>query len=411
MRTSQSIFALGIMIFSLFSCDRPDPAGFDPDAPIPPLTLSGVARLFSELPISAEQVREVHDAVRASTEHGYDEEYLMQQLFDSPGTGVGSVPGQTRASSYTRPMRDLIRERLSDRVKTRAGAEAEIEAFIASLSASGMQIYWPFSSSWDGESLPVITFDPESEATANKGYQLIPGPDGTLTVRETLVDEALARKRPVWVINGNDDSAYLSLEQLRRQDPDWGKGGRVLVGRAPESPLSVRGETVTRAGGVRAGDDFRSLVLKDFKMKQHYDNWFRGASEFWVKCGSVQGFYASTEAEMRLYQPTVTDFMISVRRDQLDVVLPFDAIIISDWTEQLDSFAFLIVEDDGGTRTSWKVDATVKIQSKSYGFTVDIPYNQRDDIVWRGSLTSRYFEKYNGDPVHFGGVDVTFELR
>jgi hypothetical protein len=232
-----------------------------------------------------------------------------------------------------------------------------------------------------------------------------------LTVRETLVDEALASKRPVWVINGNDDSAYLSLEQLRRQDPDWGKGGRVLVGRAPESPLSVRGETVTRAGGVRAGDDFRSLVLKDFKMKQHYDNWFRGASEFWVKCGSVQGFYASTEAEMRLYQPTVTDFMISVHRDQLDVVLPFDAIIISDWTEQLDSFAFLIVEDDGGTRTSWKVDATVKIQSKSYGFTVDIPYNQRDDIVWRGSLTSRYFEKYNGDPVHFGGVDVTFELR
>lgn len=411
MRTSQSIFALGIMIFSLFSCDRPDPAGFDPDAPIPPLTLSGVARLFSELPISAEQVREVHDAVRASTEHGYDEEYLMQQLFDSPGTGVGSAPGQTRAASYTRPMRDLIRERLSDRVKTRAGAEAEIEAFIASLSASGMQIYWPFSSSWDGESLPVITFDPESEATANKGYQLIPGPDGTLTVRETLVDEALARQRPVWVINGNDDSAYLSLEQLRRQDPDWGKGGRVLVGRAPESPLSVRGETVTRAGGVRAGDDFRSLVLKDFKMKQHYDNWFRGASEFWVKCGSVQGFYASTEAEMRLYQPTVTDFMISVHRDQLDVVLPFDAIIISDWTEQLDSFAFLIVEDDGGTRTSWKVDATVKIQSKSYGFTVDIPYNQRDDIVWRGSLTSRYFEKYNGDPVHFGGVDVTFELR
>ena len=411
MRTSQSIFALGIMIFSLFSCDRLDPAGFDPDAPIPPLTLSGVARLFSELPISAEQVREVHDAVRASTEHGYDEEYLMQQLFDSPGTGVGSAPGQTRAPSYARPMRDLIRERLSDRVKTRAGAEAEIEAFIASLSASGMQIYWPFSSSWDGESLPVITFDPESEATANKGYQLIPGPDGTLTVRETLVDEALARQRPVWVINGNDDSAYLSLEQLRRQDPDWGKGGRVLVGRAPESPWSVRGETVTRAGGVRAGDDFRSLVLKDFKMKQHYDNWFRGASEFWVKCGSVQGFYASTEAEMRLYQPTVTDFMISVHRDQLDVVLPFDAIIISDWTEQLDSFAFLIVEDDGGTRTSWKVDATVKIQSKSYGFTVDIPYNQRDDIVWRGSLTSRYFEKYNGDPVHFGGVDVTFELR
>ena len=64
-------------------------------------------------------------------------------------------------------------------------------------------------------------------------------------------------------------------------------------------------------------------------MKQHYDSWFRGASEFWVKCGSVQGFTASTEAELRLYQPSVTDFMISVKRDQLGVTLPFDAVIIA----------------------------------------------------------------------------------
>jgi hypothetical protein len=146
-------------------------------------------------------------------------------------------------------------------------------------------------------------------------------------------------------------------------------------------------------------------------MKQHYDSWFRGASEFWVKCGSVQGFTASTEAELRLYQPSVTDFMISVKRDQLEQTIPFDAVIISDWTEQLDSFAFLIVEDDGGSQTSWKVDATVKVQSKSYGVTISIPYNERDDIVWRGSLSSRYFERYAGEPIHFGGVDVTFELR
>ncbi len=125
----------------------------------------------------------------------------------------------------------------------------------------------------------------------------------------------------------------------------------------------------------------------------------------------MQGFTATTEAELRLFQPSVTDFMVSVRRDQLGLTIPFDAVIISDWTDQLDTFAFLIVEDDGGSQTSWKVDATVKVQSKSYGVTLNIPYNERDDIVWRGSLTTRFFNKYQGEPVHFGGVDVTFEIR
>ena len=379
------------------SCERPAPGPELPSTGIPPLTLSGVAQLFSGLPLGPEQVREVRDAVRSSSSGGYDEEYMMCDLFDAPGSGVGAASGATRTVSYAHPLRDLIRESLTGRVRTRAGGEAEVEAFIASLAASGMQIYWPYSDSWDGETMPVITFDPESEASANVGYETRVEADGSVSVRSVTVDEQMARRRPVWVINAHDDSGYVSLEQLRRQDPGWGQGGRIVVGTLPAS----------RA----VSNDFRTLVLKDFMMKQHFDSWFRGASEFWVKCGSVQGFTASTEAEMRLFQPTVTDFMISVKRDQLGVTLPFDAVIISDWTEQLDSFAFLIVEDDGGSRTSWKVDATVKIQSKSYGITLDIPYNQHDDIVWRGTLTSRYFEKYQGEVIHFGGVDVTFELR
>ena len=146
-------------------------------------------------------------------------------------------------------------------------------------------------------------------------------------------------------------------------------------------------------------------------MNDLYESWFQGAAELFCKCGSVQGFNASTEAELRLFQPTVTDFMISVKRSQLGRTLPFDAILISDFRDQLENFALLLVEDDGGTRTSWKVDATVKVQSKGYGVTLEIPYNERDDIIWRGSLTSQYFKKYAGEVVHFGGVDITFELR
>ena len=399
MKRLLSILSGAALLLGAVSCERPEVAPA-PDGPLPPLTLQGVAELFSSLPLSADHVREVKDAVSSSLENGYDEEYMMCDLFASPGAGVGSGGVSTRAASYARPLRDLIRDCLAERVRTRSGGDvdAAVEAFLAGLSASGIQIYWPFSSSWDGEAMPVITFDPESEALANVGYEWTAGADGAPVVRRVTVDEAMARERPVWVVNANDDSAFPSLEMLRRRDPEWGKGGRVIVG-APAS---------TRTG---AGDDFKTLILKDFRMNDPYESWFRGASEFWVKCGSVQGFNASTEAELRLFQPTVTDFMISVKRDQLGKTLPFDAILISDWTQQLTQFAFMIVEDDGGSRTSWKVDATVKVQSKAYGVTIDIPYNQRDDIVWRGSLSSRYFEKYAGEVIHFAGVDITFELR
>lgn len=396
--------ALSLAAALLLACGQATPVPEQPETGLPQLSLPGVARLLSELPLTREQVKEVHDAVTASSANGYDEEYMMCDLFDSPGAGVGSTGGSTRAEAYAYPLRELIRTRLSERLATRSGETdtQAVDAFIASLSASGMQIYWPYADTWDGKTLPVITFDPESEASSNIGYELKAGKDGTLMV-EVLkaVDEKQARKRPVWVINANDDSGYLTLEQLRRSDPEWGKGGRVIVGSAPPSANALQ---------TRSGQDFRTLVLKEFKMKQHYDSWFRGASEFWCKCGSVQGFTASTEAELRLFSPTVTDFMISIKRDQLGVSVPFDAIVISDWTDQLDSFAFMIVEDDGGSQTSWKVEATVKVQSKSYGITINIPYNERDDIVWRGSLSSRYFENYAGKVIHFGGVDVIFEI-
>lgn len=395
------ILSGAVLLGGAVSCERPsvEPAW---DGPIPPLTLRGVAELFSSLPLSSDHVREVKDAVCASASNGYDEEYMMRDLIGSPGAGVGSDGAPTRADSYAYPLRDLVRDCLSDRVRTRSGSgsgsgDAAVEAFLEALSGSGMQLYWPYSEAWDGVTMPVITFDPASKAVANVGYERVTGPDGTPVVREITVTEDLARRRPVWVVNVNDDSGYASLEILRRQDPDWGQGGRVIVGSDP--------------GAATRSEDFRTLVLKDLKMNDLYESWFLGAAEVMVKCGSVQGFNASTEAELRLFQPTVTDFMISVKRSQLGQTLPFDAILISDFQDELESFALLLVEDDGGTRTSWKVDATVKLQSKGYGVTLEIPYNQRDDIIWRGSLTNQYFRKYAGEVIHFGGVDVTFELQ
>ena len=374
------------------------------------VSLGDVAVILSEIPLELEQMNEVHDAVSSSSENGYDEEYMMRDLFSVPGAGVGDdrLPEGTKARPvYDRPMRELIREYLHRQHETRSGIfkdsriqDVSPEEILEDMQSSDMQIYWPYSENWDGKELPVITFDPMDGAETNIGYRIVVDADGRRTVEEVIADEQMAIDGTVWVVNRNDDSGYNSLEILRREDPDWGTGG---------------GEIIVRPQSFKAGTGqeapLRTLILREFTMLRNYDSWFAGASEFFVKIGSVEGFTASTEAELKLYSPTVTDFMIVVKRKYKGVPRPFNAVLVSDWTDQLEQCAFLISEDDGGTRTSWKCTALVRIASKSYGVEIELPINTRDDIVWRGQLSSRYIMANNNVTGHFGDVDLKFEVQ
>lgn len=371
------------------SCER---LPSDEERDVPELSLSELADIFASLPLEQEHLEEVHAAVSASTSNGYDEEYTMSDLFRAPGSGVGDKKAGTKApSNWSHPLHSLLEEHIKGLFSTKASSTSA-EEYITALMASDAQIYWPYSEKWDGHTTPVITFDPGVEVESNTGW--LRHEDGSL--EELVVTEEMAAERPVWVINRNDDGDYMSLEMLRRLDPDWGKGGSIIVSPQTKADASKK--------------DVRSLLLKEFVMMRPYDCWLAGASEFWVKCGSVEDFTASTEAELKLYTPTVTDFMISVRRYQIGQKIPFNALLISELTDQLESFALMIVEDDGGSQTTWNCSATVKVQSKSYGFDISLPMRTRDDIVWRGQVSRKYFEAYNNVQGHFGDVYLTFQI-
>lgn len=400
-----------LCVTGIAGCERLDSSidkHWQGDPPLVPL--EDVALLLTEIDIGPEQIKEVSDAVSASSDNGYDEEYTMKDLFRSPGAGVGadmlpesrSLPGR----KYEKPLRDIIREHLSSEagVLSRAGLP-DAEAFISALEMSDIQIYWPFSEDWDGVTRPVITFDPLDGSDANIGYRVTVDSLRKRSVEKVIVDEEMASSCPVWVVNRNDDAGFISLEILRKQDPDWGTGGGSVVVRPGKS------RACPEACGRDEGDGpLRTLILRDFTMLRNYDSWFAGASEFFVKIGSVEDFTASTEAELKLYDPSVTDFMITVKRKYAGTPRPFNAVLVSDWTDQLEKCALMITEDDGGTRTSWKCSAVVKIASKSYGFEINLPFNTRDDIVWRGQLSRRYLETNDSITGHFGDVDLTFEI-
>ena len=378
MTVMKKVLYFALLAGALAACEKVDTTvkEYDPVA----VPLEDVARILAALPVGSEQWNEVHAAVQASTGNGYDSEYTLKNLFTRPGTGVGAAPeAKAAGNDYAKPLREWIGDYVQNLfAATKASETGEVsrsgynsaQEYLNALTESDIQIYWPFEDRWDGSEPPVITFDPDDGSSKNVGYLRENG-----IVREILVDENTALERPVWVVNRNDDAAYKTLEVLRRENPDWGQGG-----------------------------------TKEFTAKRNFDAWFAGASEFFVKIGCLEEFTASTEAEMLLYSPTVTDFMVVVKRGQVGTPVPFNAVLVSDWTDQLENCAFLITEDDGGTRTTWKCSAMVKINSKSYGFDINIPFNTRDDIVWRGQLSRRFFEANTDVTGHFGDVDLVFEI-
>ena len=357
-------------------------------------SLSDVAKILSDLPLETEHLDEVFDAVSSSSGHGYDEEYRLTELFTAPGAGVGDSPQTraTKAAGYKTPLRDLLSDYLANRYGTKAGA-ADVERYINALSESDMQIYWPYSEEWDGKSFPIVTFDPGYGAESNYGYEVRIDAQGAHVVDSVIVTEQVAMERPVWVINRNGDAAFTPLELFEEPVPT--KGGK------DKTPVDEK-EFI--------------FSIKDFKMLRNYDSWFGGASEFFIKTGAVDGFKATKDEDLKNYSPSLTDLMIVVKRSQVGKKIPFNAILLTNFTEQMEKIAFMVIEDDGGTTTSWKCSAVVKYNSKQYGFELEIPYKDKDDIVWRGQLTRNYFkdviEKGGGTLCgRLGDVEVTFSLE
>lgn len=397
MKTIRFTAAL-LCAFALASCDEMRPFNPNPDQGL--FSLSDVAKILSDLPLESEHLDEVYDAVSASSGHGYDEEYRLTDLFEAPGAGVGDSPQTraTKAGGYTMPLRELFANYLTDKYGTKAGA-ADVERYINALSDSDMQIYWPYSEEWNGKDFPIVTFDPGYGAEANYGYEVRIDSHGAHVVDSVIVTEQVARERPVWVINRNDDAAFTPFELFEEntgtkaskdKDKDKDKG----QGDSKEYILSIR----------------------DFKMLRNYDSWFGGASEFFIKTGAVDGFKATKDEDLKNYSPSLTDLMVVIKRSQLNRKVPFNALLLTNFTEQMEKIAFMVIEDDGGTTTNWKCSAVVKCNSKQYGFELNIPYKDKDDIVWRGQLTRNYFDdvfaKGGGTLTgRFGDVEITFALE
>ena len=114
----------------------------EPQSPESGFSLEEFAGILSALPMDRSHLGEVFDAVCASSENGYDEEYMLADLVGSPGAGVGDGVFRSKAAPrYDRPLRDLLSDYFEanpSAVPTKAG---DPEACLRMLMESDMQIY------------------------------------------------------------------------------------------------------------------------------------------------------------------------------------------------------------------------------------------------------------------------------
>lgn len=348
-----------------------------------------IAVMLASLPLGGEQVGEVFDAVSSSSGNGYDEEYMMADLLTSPGAGVGdNASARSKASSkYSRPIKDMVADYLAGTRSALSKSGADVQAYLDEMQESGLQIYWPYSEEWDGETMPLVTFDPGGASESNYAY-VVSGEEGRYMVTDSVyVDENVAKSRPVWVINANNDSSSIPIDAFLKSIP------------------SGENRALAASGSVK------SLYIKDFTMLRNYDSWFAGASEFHIQTGFVNGASSITDATLKQYSPELTDFVIVVKRRDLGVRKQYNLVLVSDYSEQLDKLAFLVNEEDMGEVTSWKGSIEIKYNSKTYGISVDIPYRNGDDIVWRGQLNYSYLASKESVTGRFGDVSITFQVK
>ena len=190
MKTIVNTIVLSACMLAAASCEildnDPDKHVKDEDSTY--VGLEEVAELLALIPLKSSHVNEVHDAVTSSSGNGYDEEYTMKDLFERPGAGVGDLEVRSGAI-YENPLRDLIKEHVYGMAATRSGADVlDPDRFLEELMSSDIQIYWPFSGSWDGEGMPIITYDPEDGSDKNMGYRLVVNDDGSRSVESLVVD-------------------------------------------------------------------------------------------------------------------------------------------------------------------------------------------------------------------------------
>ncbi|TAK40487.1 MAG: hypothetical protein EPO28_10100 [Saprospiraceae bacterium] len=260
------------------------------------------------------------------------------------------------------------------------------------LECNKIQVYWPYSENWDGQSsvTPTISYHPIEQEDVNIGWKLVPV-IGDYTYEEVVVDDTFAQGNPVWVINFYEGDKIDDNCEYVTEPSDPGE---------PVDP---------RSGGCEEFPQDRVEVdVQKIKFFKQYDGIFGGGPEFrWVRGNIILN---ADGTQVTGVVPAFSKANLR-RRDKYDWKTTSQPIWDTNWEVETDDQFVGLYEEDGGNQThTVTIGGTIKIklfgqeESTTIGYSGqfkskdEVIYNVQYDRCWyfETSDDNTPFENYQG---------------
>lgn len=332
---------------------------------------SVVAQLLVSVEIDRAIMNEVKMGIDRSVNYGLDEEFRFTDML-SPSNSKLCRMGQTPS---------LI-QKMSDKISSSLlRSSISPSDFFEYLSKNDIQIYWPYSEDWDGETLPVITFNPENgNEDWNYGYKQVKEADGTISIDTVIVDEVYVTENPVWVINRNE-TRYEDLPDL--ENGIYEKNGVVFDQSVDTNIIHPEPRYIIWEPKTDP-DLIYTFYIQNMRVFKQLDGVLAGGSEIVVQCA-----YPEIEGGMKA---PVTRLKKTWSRKEISKskIKTFTTPLITSWRQEQLQCGLKIIEEDNGDAKNWEFSLGVKFNGKDYGVNAKIPFQNHDDEIVEIILDREY---------------------
>lgn len=314
---------------------------------LPDTEICNVADMLMNIEIDKALCDEVFLSVNESINKGLDENLLLRELW--------MEEDEVKVKSYN--SESILKQRIEMHLRDRLSTKSETNPFVD----SDIQIYWPYSENWDGETNPIIVPATEIPQDTLVGYRIsIDKVSGNHIVDTLMVDDEFAYRNPVWIINHSE----YSYDDLVISKP---------------KPC-----VTTKAGG-----HYKWLITK-MQVNKQYDKLSNGASEFDILCR-----YPTSSNMVNADNKTRLVFTRSeIRKNVFKELSEIEGLLNDDWKKEQLSNLFVLIEFDGAGSASSVTGSGIQYEDPNSGVTYTLSttftIEQHDTIMLQRNFGRSY---------------------
>ncbi len=293
-----------------------------------------------------------------------------------------------------RMAKDGMLGKLFNAMKSNLLRNADSGELLRKLDQENLSIYWPYVSSWDEKTMPVVAYVEEGtpdNALEIPGYEL---DESGKTVKKIMVKEEDIEKRPVIIVDKHRKSLVPVLNPGGTKLPDFDKKEAHL------DLLPIQGETL------------ETMYLGTLQATKSFEGWFKGGPEFVfvIIYPHYENGKLSENTSYRRIELTLRDVKNKVEKVYNDP-------IITEWQRGINQAKVLVYEDDTIGTGTIEVGFTISYKGVTAKFDVKIPETHtllyKNDFSYHFLRSTGNYDRINKTWVKHGieGLQWTHPIK